>query len=115
MLRVIPLATLLARNHLIWMPIAAVLTMLTGSRLRAVSVVVGHIFLLVIIHEAIMLLYWGQCWERRCLRLQSSYLGLERRRLLRFFLFLLSLLLLLDLLEVHAGQTKEAKLTCWYF
>lgn len=60
MLRVVvPLATLLTANSLIWMSTAAVLNMLTGSRLRAVSVIVGHNFRFVIIHEAIMLLYWG--------------------------------------------------------
>lgn len=60
MLRVvISLATLLTPNCLIWMPIATVLTMLTGSRLRAVSVIMGYIFMFVVIHEAIMLLYWG--------------------------------------------------------
>ena len=74
--------------------------MLTGPRLRAVSIVVRHVFLLVIIHEAILLLYWGQ---RRCLRLQGSSLRLERGGLLGFFLFLLPLLLLLNLLEVHAA------------
>lgn len=59
MLRVIRLATLLAPSCLIHMPVAAVLTVLAGSRLQVVPVVVGHIFLLVVIHEAIMLLYRG--------------------------------------------------------
>ena len=61
------------------------------------------VFLLVIILEAILLLYWG---HRRCLRLQGSSLRLERRSLLGFFLFLLPLLLLLNLLEVHAVIDK---------
>lgn len=55
---VISLATLLTPKYLIRMPTDIVLTMLTGSRLRAVSAIVRHIFLLVIVHETIMLLYW---------------------------------------------------------
>lgn len=69
----ISLATLLAANRMIWIPIAAVLSMLTGPRLRPMSIIVGRISLLVIIHEAIMVLYWSQRWQRRCLRLRASY------------------------------------------
>lgn len=56
---VITLAALLIPDSLTWRPIAAVLTVLTSSRLRAVSGIVGHNFLFVVIHEAIILLYWG--------------------------------------------------------
>ena len=110
MLRVaISLAALLASNRLIYMPIAAVLRMLTGPRLRPMSIIVRRISLLVIIHEAIMLLYWSQRWQRRRLRLEGSPWRLERWNLLRFFLFLLSLLLLLCLLEVHAEIDQGVK------
>lgn len=60
MLRVVvSLATLLASNRLLRLPIAAVLIMLTGPRLRAMSTIVKRVFLLVIVYEAVMLLYWG--------------------------------------------------------
>lgn len=60
MLRVVvSLATLLASNRLLRLPIAAVLIMLTGLRLRAMSTIVKRVFLLVIVYEAVMLLYWG--------------------------------------------------------
>ena len=95
---VMSLPTVLTTHRLLWLPIVVVLAMLTGPRLRAVSIVVSHVFLLVIIREAILLLYWGQ---RRCLRLQGNPLRLERRSVLGFLLFLLPLLLLLSLLEVH--------------
>ena len=100
---VVSLPTVLTTRALLCMPIVVVLAMLTGPRLRAVSIVVRHVFLLIIIHEAILLLYWGQ---RRCLRLQGISLRLERSGLLGFFLFLLPLLLLLHLLEVHAPIDK---------
>lgn len=100
---VVPLPTVLTTHRLLWMAIVAVLAMLTGARLRTVSMVVCHIFLLVIIHEAILLLDWGQ---RRCLRLKGTPLRLERRSLLSFFLFLLPLLLLLNSLEGHAAMDK---------
>ena len=99
----VSLPTVLATHRLLWMSIVVVLPMLTGPRLRAVSIVVSHIFLLVIILEAILLLYWCQ---RRCLRLRGISLRLKRRSLLGFFLFLLPLLLLLNLLEVHAAVDK---------
>lgn len=54
---VISLATLLASNRLLWLPIAAVLIMLTGPRLGAMSIIVRRDFLLVIVYEAVMLLY----------------------------------------------------------
>ena len=97
---VVSLPTVLTTHRLLWMPIVVVLAMLTGPRLRAISIVVSHVFLFIIILEAILLLYWGQ---RRCLRLQGSSLRLEHPSLLGFFLFLLPLLLLLNLLEVHAA------------
>ena len=100
---VVSLPTVLTTHRLLWMPIVVVLAVLTGPRLRAVAIVVSHVFLLVIILEAILLLYWGQ---RRCLRLQGSSLRLERPGLLGFFLFLLPLLLLLSLLEVQAAIDK---------
>lgn len=97
---VVSLPTVLTTHRLLRLPIVIVLAMLTGPGLRAVSIVVSHVFLLVIIREAILLLYWDQ---RRCLRLQSNSLRLERSSLLGFLLFLLPLLLLLSLLEVHAS------------
>lgn len=58
MLRVvISLATLLASNRLLWLPITAILIMLTGPRLGAMSIIVRRDFLLVIVYEAVMLLY----------------------------------------------------------
>ena len=56
---VISLATLLASNRLLGMPIATVLAILTGPRLRAISIIMRQVFLLVIVHEAVMMLYWG--------------------------------------------------------
>ena len=97
------LPTVLTTHPLLWMPIVVVLAMLTGPRLRPVSILVRHVFLFEIIHKAILLLHWRQ---RRCLRLQGSSLRLERRSLLGFFLFLLPLLLLLSLLEMHAATDK---------
>ena len=96
---VVSLPTVLTTHRLLRLPIVGVLAMLTGPGLRAVSTVVSHVLLLVIIREAILLLYWGQ---RRCLRLQGNSLRLERSSLLGFLLLLLLLLLLLRLLEVHA-------------
>lgn len=58
MLRVVvSLATLLASNRLLWLPITAVLIMLVSPRLRAMSIVVRRVVRLVIVYEAVMLLY----------------------------------------------------------
>ena len=56
---VVSLPTVLTTHGLLRLPIVVVLVMLTGPGLRAVSIVVSHVFLLVIIREAFLLLYWG--------------------------------------------------------
>ena len=56
---VISLTALVTPSRLVWMPVATVLTMLTSSRLRTVSVIVRQVFRFVVIHEIVMLLYSG--------------------------------------------------------